>query len=323
MMTRLGYARIVWDTTPRRRHPIIRELLARAERAPDRHVVVRGSTRENIANLAAEAVEEWEAEYGGTTRGLEELDGVYLDGADGALIRQEWIDAHRREMPLRLARRVLAIDPAISMRRGTDATGMVEDGLGLDGQIYVIEDHSGHLPWEEWGELAVGLWLSRYLDCIVVERNRGGDAVVANLRACARQHRPPLDVEVLDQKAKTRHNPGVIYVKEVWARGSKDRRLEPCSPLYEKGRVSHVRGADLEELEEQITTWEPGEESPNAMDAHVWAMWELADLARTVKDGRRAMVGLGRVREALKASPRRSPTLGGLLPRNGGRSSRL
>lgn len=327
--TRLGYAHTLWDTTPKRRHPLIRALLDRSRLAPERHVVVHGSTRDNVANINPDELDDWETELEGTVRGREELHGEYVDESEGALVRQEWIDAHRRALPHRLARRIIAIDPAYSMRRSTDATGMSEQGLGLDGQIHIIDDLSGNMPWEEWARVAVTHYMQGKCDCMVIERAYGGDANVANVRSYCRLQRPPIDVQVVKADAHTRHDPGVVYIKEVLVRDGKIERLGPVAPLYEKGRISHLEGADLTDLEDELTTWEPdaGMRSPNRMDAAVHGVWELADLARDVRQAR-PTAGLDKVRERLMrplvARPSAgNPLAGAILPRHVGRSSRL
>lgn len=248
MSVRSGAGRLVYDTTPRARNPLVRQLIERALRDPMRHVIVRGSSRENIDNLTDGVVAEWEAELGGTHRGREELEGEFFDDADGALFRQEWIDRARRDMPTALRRRVLSIDPTISTRKGTDRTGLVELGLGVDDQVHVIADHTDRYAAETWGALLLRLYVEGQCDCIVVERNRGGDLVAANIRASA--ERRGLRVEIVDGEAPVRHASGVVYVKEVISRKGKELRAEPVASLYERGRVSHTRGVDLTELEE-------------------------------------------------------------------------
>jgi len=60
----------------------------------------------------------------------------------------------------------------------------------------------------------------------------------------------------------------------VHASRGKLTRAEPIAALYEQGRVSHV-GRELQALEDQMTSWVPGEASPDRMDALVWALTEL------------------------------------------------
>lgn len=307
---RLGYGRMVWDSTPKRRHPLIRYLLRRAEKHPQ-HVVVRGSTYENVSNLTADAVAEWEDEYGGTQKGREELEGEFLDDSDGALWKQEWIDRARRDLPAELTRRILSIDPAISEKKGRDQTGIIDEGLGVDGQIYVLADLTAKHAWEAWGVLVVVRYFEARCDCVVVERNRGGDAVTANLRAVAKDPEvlarlglEEIRVEVLQKGAPTRHVSGVLYVKEETASVSKTGRHEPVATLYEKGRVSHVKTADLGNLEDTLTTWEPvaGKKSPDGIDALVQGAWELAQLANRSVDLSQGFAGLTKVSEQLRSA---------------------
>lgn len=275
LMTRQGNARVVWDSTPKRRNPLLKELLERAERSPARHIVIRGSTMENADNLGAGVVQEWLEEYGSTQQGHEELYGEFIDSSDGAMVRQEWIDAARRTMPERLERRVIALDPAISTRHGSDRTGVLDVGLGTDRQLYVIADKTGKYQPHEWAKLALDMWAVGRCDCVVIERNRGGDTLIEVLRGSARQR--GWQVNLVKPDARTHHTPGTVLVKEVNARGGKAVRAEGTATAYERGLVSHVIGADLSELEAVLTTWEPSpnDESPDALDALVHAVREL------------------------------------------------
>jgi phage terminase large subunit-like protein len=54
-------------------------------------------------------------------------------------------------------------------------------------------------------------------------------------------------------------------------------RAEPVAARYERGEVSHV--GVFPELEEQLTTWVPGDASPDRLDSLVWGFTELFDLA--------------------------------------------
>ena len=280
MGLRLGYGRMVWDSNPKRRHPILRALIQRGMEQPYRHVVIRGTSYENADNMTPEALAEWEAEYGGTQKGREMLLGEQVDDEEGALFKQAWIDDRRRHLPEKFKTRIISLDPAISARKGSDLTGIVEGGLGLDDQCYVYSDQTGKLAWEAWGQLVVQDYLRRQVDFVLVERNRGGDACAANLRACGKEH--GVSVVVVSAEDSPHHTPGLLYVKEIVARGTKDVRAEPVASSYERGRVSHVIGADLTDLEEQMTTWVPSPQavSPNNLDAAVHMVWELLQLGR-------------------------------------------
>ena len=85
----------------------------------------------------------------------------------------------------------------------------------------------------------------------IAERNNGGDMVEAVLRSVAPD----------------------VPIQTVWASRGKQTRAEPVAALYEQLRVSHI--GPLPELEAQLTSWVPGERSPDRMDALVWALISL------------------------------------------------
>ncbi len=274
---RLGYGRLLWDSTPKRRHPLIRSLLQRAEDFPAEHIVVRGSMFENAANLSRGMPEAMRRQLAGSQRGREELEGEFLDDDDGALFRQAWIDAHRRHMPERFVRRIWSVDPAITSRAGSDLTGLVQLGLGPDGQVYVLEDRSGVYPAGRWTEPILDSYFRDGCDLVVGEENRGGDLIAALLSAACRER--GLQLVQLDPKAKSRCTPGTVYLRTVHARKAKESRHEPVARLYEDGRVSHVIGRDLSALEDEQCTWVPGASgSPDRTDAMCQGVLELAAL---------------------------------------------
>lgn len=303
--TRVGYARTVWDATPKKRHPMLRSFIARSQSEPDRHIIVGGTIYENARNLASGVIEDLEAEFGGTSAGREELMGEMLEESEAALVKQAWIDAARRQRPDKIARRVISIDPAVTSRAGNDRTGIVDVGLGVDGQALVLGDNSGRYAPAAWGDLVLDLYVRGGCDCVVVETNKGGELVTQNLRAAAT--RRGLDVVVLGKDERPRRVAGTVFVKEVHARGPKEDRAQPLGTAYERGRVSHVIGVDLSSLEELLTTWEPapGQRSPDALDALVHGVVEVLGLLSNRPDGTKAMQGLGAVTAALGgASPR-------------------
>ena len=318
LMTSLGYAKTVWDATPKRRHPILKMLLAQAEHDPGAHRVVRGSIRENEENLGRGVVEDLAKRIAGTRTGNEELEGVFYDEQDGALWKQDWIDDNRREKPSQLKRTILAVDPGRSMREGTDPTGMVAAGLAVDEQAFLLEDFSDHVPPAVWAPRVIDKYMLHRCDLLVAERDSGGNLVAEVIRLHAKER--GIRVEVIDARKEprraTRHDRAVIYVLEInTQQKGKAERAQPVADAYEKGRVSHVEGEDFAELEDELTTWEPeaGMPSPNRLDAAVHAVRELLNLHDKTRDKRAGFKGLEAANEQLVGRARP-----GLIIRGGG-----
>ncbi len=298
LSTRLGYGRILYDATPKRRHPLLKQLLAQHEEDPETNILVRGTTHENAANLGAGYVANMERKYGGTLRGREELLGEMLEDAENALVKQEWIDGARRYLPTRIVRRVVSIDPAVTKRPGSDNTGIVECGLGEDGQGYVLGDDSGKHEPAAWGTKVLDRYTKNGCDLVIAETNKGGDLVVQNLRALAKER--GLEVIVVGKDERPQRVASKVFVKEVHARGSKGERAEPVGTAYEKRRISHVIGVDLASLEDTLTTYEPPadgtaaarRDSPGDLDALVHGMVELLDLSNNTVDPIKAFAGI-------------------------------
>lgn len=314
--TRLGYARTVWDCTPKKGHPILLELLKRSAAEPDRHVIIRGTTYENLMNLGSGYVQDLERKYAGTAKGREELLGEMLDNADKALVKLEWIVRARRPMPARLVRRVISVDPAVTTRKGSDRTGINEAGLGVDSQVYVIADLSGKHAAHEWADIVLDRYVRGACDVVVVETNKGGNLLTQNLRAAAAKL--GLVVRVVDDRWQPHHLAGTVFVREIYSRGPKEDRAVPLATAYERGRVSHVEGADLRELEEWLTSWEPvpGARSPDNIDAEVHAVGELLGFGRNEPEAREGFAGLTDMSRALTGAA--APATVSSPPRQGG-----
>jgi predicted phage terminase large subunit-like protein len=215
--------------------------------------VTRGSTFDNIANLAAPFITEVRARYEGTRIGRQELYGEYLDDVPGALWTRDMVDeAHITEAP-ELARVVVAIDPAMTSGEDADETGIVVAGKGVDGRAYVLSDATCRLTPDGWARRAVEAYHTFKADRIVAEVNNGGEMVQYTLRTVG----------------------GNVPYKKLHASRGKRVRAEPIAALYEQGRVSHV--GSFPELEDQMCTFVPDEVSfsPDRVDALVWALTEL------------------------------------------------
>lgn len=243
--------RCVVTTTPRPT-PVIRRLLA-----DPRVVVTRGSTYENRANLAPEFVAQVVAQYEGTTLGRQEVYGEVIDDVEGALWHRDLLDRTRvaPDAVPPLSRVVVAVDPAVTAGAQSDETGIVVAGVDRSqrlANVYVLADLSGRWSPQGWAERVVAAYREHEADRVVVEVNQGGDLVEAVLRG-------------VDES---------LPLTKVHASRGKRVRAEPVAALYEQGRVHHV--GLFAELEDQLCTWTGDEESPDRLDALVYAVTALA-----------------------------------------------
>lgn len=229
----------------------------REQIALDSTFVTRGHTFENEDNLDPESVEDMRREYDGTRKGRQELYGEIIEDVEGALWNLEMFDYE--VVPLSgWDRIVIGVDPAGTANRRSDKTGIIVCASKA-GHYWVLEDKSGRYTPAQWSAIIVSLYVKWEADAVVVERNFGADMVTEVMRHA------------------TEESGEVVRVLETTATRSKQLRAEPVVGLYEQHRVHHVKG--LADAEKEMTTWVPGTgDSPNAVDALVWAITELAKL---------------------------------------------
>ncbi len=178
--------------------------------------------------------------------------GVWLDDKDGLLWNREIIKKARLAEAPNLNRIVVALDPAVTANMDSDETGIIVCGKDRDGNAYVLEDLSGKYSPNHWSKIANDAAFRWNADCIVAEKNQGGDMVEAVLKS---------------QGVGTR-------VKLVSATKGKYVRAEPVYSLYEQGKVYHV--GSFPALENQMVSFDPERgKSPDRVDALVWGLTEL------------------------------------------------
>ncbi|MDW4496822.1 terminase family protein [Sulfitobacter sp. D35] len=253
---RLGEAPQVCVTTTPRNVGVLKQVL----KAPST-VVTHAPTEANAANLAASFLAEVRARYAGTRLGRQELDGVLLEDAEGALWTSAGLEAITAEAAPELDRIVVGLDPATTGGGRADECGIVVAGCRMRGPVqdwraWVLADCTvrGASP-AEWARAAIRAMEQYGADRLVAEVNQGGQMVGEVVR----------QVDPL------------VPFKAVHASRGKVARAEPVAALYEQGRVSHLRG--LGTLEDQMcrmtTTGYEGDGSPDRVDALVWALHEL------------------------------------------------
>ena len=237
---------LVITTTPRPT-PIIRELVK-----DDSVVKTKGSTYDNLANLAPAFADEIRRRYEGTRLGRQELHAELLEDSSGALWDRETLDGNRVGRCPELMRVVVAIDPASSAKDTSDETGIIVAGIA-NGHGYILDDCSGRYSPDGWANRALNALEANQGDRIIAEVNNGGDMVAHTLRT-------------VDRTAP---------LKMVHASKGKRVRAEPIAALYEQHKIHHV--GIFPELEDQLCMWDAtdGSKSPDRLDALVWAMTEL------------------------------------------------
>lgn len=232
-------------TTTPRPIPLIKQLLA-----SQTTTVTRGNTYENRDNLAESFFTYIVSRYEGTRLGRQELNAELLEDAPGALWNRAMIESCRVTSLGNPVRVVIGVDPKASAEAASE-TGIIAVARCDDGLLYVLDDASIDASPEGWAKQVASTYHKWRGDKVIAEVNQGGDMVVSTLRA--------VDAN--------------LPVTKVHATHGKYVRAEPISAMYEQGKVKHV-GA-FPQLEDQLCTWQPGEDSPDRLDALVWALTEF------------------------------------------------
>ena len=255
--------RQVVTTTPKA-VPIVRRLLDDPETA-----VTRMRTKDNAANLAGSFLRSVERRYAGSKLGRQELDGELIETREDALWTRDVLDRNRVSTPPFLQRTVVAVDPAVTGKATSDATGIVVAARAGDGRTVVLRDRTvrGASP-AEWAERVVDLYHEHDADCVVAETNQGGDMVAGTIHA--------VDPDV--------------PVRPVRATRGKWTRAEPVAALYERGRVCHL--GTHRALEDEMCLFGPDGladgRSPDRVDALVWAVTALTPAEKPARPRVRA-----------------------------------
>ncbi len=216
--------------------------------------VTNGSTFENAQYLSKQFLNLVKLKYNNTFIGKQELLGELIMEKENSLWKRHNIQYKKIELNC-FEKIVIGVDPAVTSNKNSDETGIIVAGLGIDSNIYVIDDLSGKYKGSEWAKIVVRASFDYKANYVVVENNNGGDLVIENLKS-------------IDN---------TLPIKTVHAVKGKVSRAEPISILYESNKVFHFKEFNL--LEEQMCNMSydsAGEGySPDRVDALVWAISEL------------------------------------------------
>lgn len=197
-----------------------------------------------------------------------ELNGIINFDVEGALWSNNLINSTRKESvelvanpanpnnmkrynnPMDFFRKfVIGVDPATTSHANSDAWGIVVAGLGRDNHIYILEDESKILSPNDAANKIEFLFTKYRNPQIVAESNAGGEMITYILRT---------------------KNTNLIP-KLIHAHDNKMTRAQPIVILWDQKRA-HIVG-NMPRLEEEMCefTGDPGQKSPNALDAMVYA----------------------------------------------------
>lgn len=210
-------------------------------------------------------------------KALETGDWDAIDAIEGALWNQTDLDRGRVAADyvktIGSLERVVGVDPSDGNEDGKgDAYGVSVCARAMDGAGYVEYSAGWRATPLQMAKNTISLYHSTGADAIVVERNHGGKWVKTVLHQ-------------IDPYAN---------VVEVWASDGKITRARPVAALF-----APVDGLDMSsayrgrmagthpDLEDQLTTFtgQPGEASPNELDAVVWALTYLLLKGRVMREG--------------------------------------
>jgi hypothetical protein len=172
------------------------------------------------------------------------------DDEDGLWSRARDIQPYRvTEPPAYFMRVVVGVDP--SATSGGDEAGIIVAGLGRDGHGYILADLSLQGSPHEWAAQVRAAVATYGAESVIAESNNGG--------------------EMVSMVIQTGSTP--IFVKLIHASRGKRTRAEPVQALAEQGRIHHV--GFFPHLEDELCSWQVGDDSPNRLDALVWVITEL------------------------------------------------
>lgn len=214
----------------------------------DDYGVIRMNPEDNIENISELYIEQLKTLSGRKLKRF--YHGEYGD-EEGTLWKRAWFNY--MHAPIDLDRVAVGVDPSGS--KNGDEIGIIVAGK-KDDKYYVLADYSLHGTPKEWRDEVIAAYENNKADIVSAEKNYGGEMVESTI---------------------TDFGKNQVNVKLVNATRGKVVRAEPISALYEKGMVYHIKSFPALEDELCTTRFEDLKESPNRLDALVWAITELAE----------------------------------------------
>jgi hypothetical protein len=266
---------------------------ALGRRVGDWLVSARGRTQEDwVAKRKAVGERTFAALYQGRPAPLE-----------GGVFQRAWFDTWRvSEAPAGCLPPTVVVDPADNEGDGDEAGIILATSHAETGRVYILDDLSAAMTVARWARLALltcvrrsapslayekslsqlpkrirEAWAQLHREALALHRT-GGDLLAAVERLARRDDSPEARDHIAAGLAEIADDVDDILafgtagprLRPIVARGSKQLRMQLAAPAFETGRAVMVGHHRV--VEHQATTWQPGQDSPDRVDALVHAV---------------------------------------------------
>ncbi|GAA0897812.1 LAGLIDADG family homing endonuclease [Pseudonocardia zijingensis] len=226
---------------------------------------------------------------------------------EGGVFKAAWFDTWRvQEAPAGCLPPTVVVDPADNEGDGDEAGVILATSHAETGRVYILDDLSAAMTVARWARLALltcvrraapslayekslsqlpkrirEAWAQLHREAVALHRT-GGDQQAAVERLARRDDSPEAREQIAAGLAEIAGDVADILafgtagprLRPIVARGSKQLRMQLAAPAFETGRAVMVGRHQV--VEHQATTWSPGQDSPDRVDALVHAVQLLA-----------------------------------------------
>lgn len=271
LTVRIGIAKTIVLTTPKATPQMI-EWMRMVEEGDPTIRLITGSTAENKANLSKKFVDTVYKKYAGTHLEKTELEGILILENEDALFSLNELNASIVDKSPAIIEYCIGVDPALISKQGgagraknarkPDSTGIVVSGMGEDGIMYTVANHSGSYSPEKWAAKVSNLYdqfSEKAPTKIIVETNVTG-------------------TEMIEMNFRNIERPDVArHFKPEFSTASKLARASSYALLFEQGKIKWVDGCNVSTLFQEMSTFTgKTSKSPDQMDAQVFSWMGLS-----------------------------------------------
>ncbi len=259
-------------------------------------VSVRGDRSPKWARLAKTRPRVWASLYQGRPAPLE-----------GGVFQSSWFDTWRLDQaPAGCLPPTVVVDPADNEGDGDEAGIILATAHPESGKVYILDDLSAPMTVARWARVALLTCARREAPSLAYEKSLSqlpkrireawtilrqqatalhrtkGDQAAARARLSraddsseARQQVATALIEIAGDVDKILAIPEAgPRLRPVIAKGAKQLRMQLAAPMFETGRAVLV--GRFPQLEHTASIWQPGQDSPDRVDAMVHAVNLLA-----------------------------------------------